>query len=106
MKWREFAAYMSGLDGKTPLGRIISIRAEDDREVLKQFTPEQRRIRSEWRRKKAKKMSAKDTETAIETFKRMFIQLAGSMTERPVEESRPESTEVPADAENDEADMS
>lgn len=97
---------MTGLDGKTPLGRIISIRAEEDREVLKHFSPEQKRIRSEWRRKKAKKMSAKDTETAIETFKRMFIQLAGNMTERPAEESRPENMEVPAHAENDEADMS
>ena len=80
---------MTGLDGKTPLGRIISIRAEEDREVLKHFSPEQKRIRSEWRRRKAKKMSAQDTQTAIETFKRMFIQLAGNMTEHPAEESRP-----------------
>lgn len=87
---------MSGLDGRTPLGRIISIRAEDDREVLKQFTPEQKRIRSEWRRKRAKKMSAKDTAAAIESFKRMFIELAGSMTEK-----RPEDAEGTADAKDD-----
>lgn len=96
---------MAGLDGKTPLGRMISIRAEEDREILKQFTPEQKRIRSEWRRKRAKKMSAKDTETAIESFRRMFIQLAGSMTERPVE-GRLEDAEDPADAEDAETDMS
>ena len=54
MKWREFSAYMAGLDGKSPLGRIISIRAEDDPEVLKRFTPEQRRIRSQWRSRRAK----------------------------------------------------
>ena len=58
MKWREFAAYMSGLDGKTPLGRIISIRAENDGDVLKQFTPEQRKIRRDWQLRRAKQISS------------------------------------------------
>lgn len=83
MKWREFAAYMAGLDGKTPLGRIVSIRAEDDREILKQFTPEQRRIRSEWRLRRAKKMPEADMNRVIEQFKNMFISMAGVMPPAP-----------------------
>lgn len=85
MKWREFAAYMSGLDGKTPLGRIISIRAEEDKDILRQFTPEQKRIRSDWRLRKARKMPEADMATVIEQFKNMFISLAGGVTAYPEE---------------------
>ena len=98
MKWREFAAYMSGLDGRTPLGRIVSIRAEEDRDILKQFTPEQRKIRSDWRLRKAKKMPKQDVNAVIEQFKNLFIGLAGSMTPRD------EGQEAVQD-ENAEADM-
>lgn len=77
MKWREFAAYMAGLDGKSPLGRIISIRAEDDPEVLKRFTPEQRRIRSMWRSRRAKERPQEDVNAFIESMKKALIKMAG-----------------------------
>lgn len=76
MKWREFAAYMAGLDGRSPLGRIISIRAENDPEILKQFTPEQRRIRDQWRRK-AKAASTADRDAFLEQMKRILVGMAG-----------------------------
>lgn len=77
MKWREFAAYMSGLDGKTPLGRIISIRAEKDSEVLMQFTPEQKRIHDKWAIRKARKMPKEDVDMVIEGLRRTFLRMAG-----------------------------
>jgi hypothetical protein len=105
MKWREFAAYMSGLDGRTPLGRIVSIRAEDDREVLKQFSPEQARIRNAWRQKKARQMNKDDVRAVIEGFRNMFIGLAGSMTEKPGEDAE-KTAEGLTDAEDAETDLS
>lgn len=54
MKWDEFRAFLQGIAPETPLGRIVSIRAEMDEEVLKHFTPEQNRIRSEWLHRTAK----------------------------------------------------
>lgn len=51
MPWTEFCSLLSGLMHDTPLGRIVAIRAEEDKEALKRFTPEQRRIRSQWRRR-------------------------------------------------------
>ena len=33
---------------ETPLGQIVSIRSEKDPKVLKGFSKEQRKIRSEW----------------------------------------------------------
>lgn len=79
MKWKEFAAYMSGLDGKTPLGRIVSIRSESDPEMLKQFTPEQRRIRADWRLKKTKQMPKQDLAAVYDMFKNAFISMAGGV---------------------------
>lgn len=85
MKWREFAAYMAGLDGKSPLGRIISIRAEEDPEILRQFTPDQNRIRNAWRTKKAKKVSSGDLNEFLDTMKRTFLGMAGISNARSEE---------------------
>ena len=54
MSWTEFKQMLVGIDNKTALGRIIAIRAEDDKEILKTFTKEQHRIRNEWKEKHTK----------------------------------------------------
>ncbi len=54
MSYQEFCILLSGIMPDTPLGQIVSIRAENDKEILKHFTPEQRRIRAEWRNRKYK----------------------------------------------------
>lgn len=77
MPWREFKQLLSGLSPDTALGRIVAIRAENDKDILKHFTPEQRRIRNEWRLRTAKAKSAEETENVIEQFKQMFINMAG-----------------------------
>lgn len=33
----------------TPLGRVVAVRMETDRERIKQFSPWQRQIQSEWK---------------------------------------------------------
>lgn len=67
---------LEGLSGETPLGLMVRVRAENDPEVLKQFTPEQKRMRSEYRTKIAKKKTDKEVTDAIEQFKQAFIGLA------------------------------
>ena len=76
MSWREFSYFLGGLSHETPLGRIVSIRAEENPETLKNFTPEQRKIRSEYRKKIALKKSDKEVKNAIEQFRQAFIQIA------------------------------
>lgn len=82
MKWNEFKALLVGIGSETPLGRIVSIRAEDDEEVLKHFTKDQHRIRNEWKSKRAKELAERMTESDMkavaEQFKQMFIQMAGT----------------------------
>ena len=77
MKWDEFADLLSGLGPDTALGRIVSIRAEDNDEILKHFTPEQHRIRNEWRRKQAKAISLEDRDAFLEEMKKAFLAMAG-----------------------------
>ena len=48
MTWSEFCTLLGGLNEKTALGRIVSIRAEKDPKIIRGFSPEQKRIRSEW----------------------------------------------------------
>ena len=53
MKWEEFRDLLVGIAPDTALGRIVSVRAEDRKEYLENFTPEQHRIRNEWKSKHA-----------------------------------------------------
>lgn len=68
---------LSGLNYNTPLGQIVSIRAENDPEVLKTFNREQKKIRAEYQKKMAKEKSDEEVSKAIEGFKQAFIRLAG-----------------------------
>lgn len=75
MKWREFAALLAGLDERTPLGRVAAIRAEDDPERLREFTPAMRRLRSAWRNRQAQRMPPQEVEAFLEEMKRAFLAL-------------------------------
>ena len=75
MKWKEFAALLAGLDNTTPLGRMAAIRAEDDPERLKEFTPSMRRIRAAWRTRQAARRPPEDLTVFLEEMKRAFLAL-------------------------------
>ena len=77
MKWSEFKALLAGIGADTPLGRVVSIRAENDDEILKRFTKEQHRIRNEWRSKKAKAITKSETVEFLEQMKQALISMAG-----------------------------
>jgi Tfp pilus assembly protein PilO len=72
MDWYEFTTKLQLLNEKTALGKIVSIRAENDNEVLKNFTNEQKRIRNEYRNRKAKNINMNDYNAAMAGFKEMF----------------------------------
>lgn len=77
MKWDEFIALLSGINHNTALGRMISIRSETNKDVLKEFTPEMRRMRAEWLNRNAKKVSIKERDRFLESMKNAFIRMAG-----------------------------
>ena len=77
MAWTEFCDLLSGLSANTALMRVVSVRAEEDPEVLKDFTPEQRRIRSRRRNRMAKQKSAQDVNSFLAQMQAVFQRMSG-----------------------------
>lgn len=77
MKWDEFKDLLMGISPDTALGRIVAIRSETDKDVLKHFTKDQKRIQADWKRRCAKKVSEEDMGEILEAFKNGFIEMAG-----------------------------
>lgn len=74
MSWTEFCSMLSGIMPDTPLGRIVSIRAEKDPKVLKNYSKEQKRIRNDWLLKRNKKL--KENPEAYKAYWEGFQQWA------------------------------
>jgi len=77
VSWDEFSSLLSGIDPETPLGRIVAIRSETDRNVIKHFTKEQKRIYDAWRNRRAEKMTPATYEQEMKVLEQMFAQLCG-----------------------------
>lgn len=75
--YAELSNLISGLMPDTPLGNIIQIRSEDDEEVLKNFTQEQKNIRWEYRRKLVSKIDQEEYKKVIAEFQKAFKEMAG-----------------------------
>lgn len=58
-------------------GNLVRIRSENDREIIKNFTPEQKKIRQDYRNKVAKNISENDYKQVIAEFQKMFKEMAG-----------------------------
>lgn len=56
MSWNEFCSLLTGIMYDTPLGRVVDIRSQKDKKIIEQFSPEEKRIRDEWLKRKHKKM--------------------------------------------------
>lgn len=67
ISWDEFCTHVSGLLPDTPLGKIVTIRSETDKNVLKNYTPQMRAIRSKWTNKMAQE-KLKDVEHLDQEF--------------------------------------
>lgn len=74
MSWGEFVTLLGGLMDNTPLGKVISIRSENNKDILKNFTKEQHRIRNEWRSRYISKIitvSKEDAARQVQMFQEM-----------------------------------
>lgn len=74
MEWREFGALLTGIMPKTPLGMIVQIRSEEDKDILKHFTREQHQIRNAWRSRHnpVKEMSEAEKQGAVKELQKIF----------------------------------
>lgn len=74
MSWDEFATLLKGIMPETPLGKTVSIRAEENKEMLSNFTEYEHTIRNEWRNKSnpVKEMSDTEKEAALKKVQNML----------------------------------
>lgn len=77
MSWGEFSSLLSGITPETPLGQIVSIRSEEDKDVLKHFTEDQHRIRNEWRSRWVKSITDMDATEQVRIFQEAMKQAFG-----------------------------
>ena len=78
MSWAEFATYLNGLTSESPLGRVVAIRAEDDAEKIKQFTPAQKALRNEWRRRQVQKKTPEQIKAMYQELQSAVVGAIGS----------------------------
>jgi Bacteriophage Gp15 protein. len=74
MEWREFSVLLAGILQDTPLGNIVRIRAEEDKDVLKNFSKEEHSIRNLWRNRHSaiEGMSDEEKKEKVEELKNIF----------------------------------
>lgn len=77
VSWDEFRSLLSGLSPDTPIGRVVAIRSETDKDVLKHFTADQKRIYDAWRARKAESITQETYERQMKELELMMAQLCG-----------------------------
>lgn len=77
VSWDEFCSLLAGISPETALGRIVAIRSETDKDVIKHFTRDQKRIYDEWRNRKAEAMTPETYEQQMAYLEQMMAQLCG-----------------------------
>lgn len=79
MSWSEFSALLKGIMPETPLGQVVSIRSEEDKDMLKNFTKEQHKIRNDWRNRNnpVRDMSEEEKAEEIRKVQEIFAKAFG-----------------------------
>lgn len=75
--WDEFRSLLAGIAPDTPLGRMVAIRAETDKNVIQNFTRDQKRIYDEWRSRRAETMTPETYEQQMLYLERMMAAMCG-----------------------------
>ncbi|MGP8315050.1 Gp15 family bacteriophage protein [Enterocloster aldenensis] len=75
--WDEFKALIAGLSPETALGRVVAIRSETDKDIIKHYTKDQRRIYDDWRGREAKEMDGKTFGKEMADLEKMFAAMCG-----------------------------
>ncbi len=70
VSWDEFKALIAGLSPETALGRVVAIRSETDKDIIKHYTKDQRRIYDDWRNREMKEMDGETFEKEMAGWRR------------------------------------
>lgn len=70
LHYSDWSKMVSGLMDDTPLGRVVGVRCEIDKDIIKNYTPEQRAVRDEWSRFLASRVTTKEI-SEVDWYKQM-----------------------------------
>lgn len=76
VSWDEFKSLLAGIAPETALGRIVAIRSETDKNTIKHFTKDQKRIYNEWRNRAAEQMPKQTYEQEMAHLERLMAALS------------------------------
>lgn len=74
---QEFRQLLSGLNGDTPLGYVVQIRAETDSKRIRQMTQKEKEIRTDWAKFREKNNKNKTIELKTEDISKIFSKMFG-----------------------------
>lgn len=77
VSWDEFRSLLAGISPDTVLGRVVAIRSETDKNVIKHFSRDQKRIYDAWRNRKADAMTPENFDQAMAKLEDMMARLCG-----------------------------
>ena len=79
MEWEEFCTLLTGIMPDTPLGMIVKIRAEEDKDMLASFTSEQMSIRNAWRSRHpiTENMTIEEKEESVSILQNILAETFG-----------------------------
>lgn len=80
MPWDEFSTLLSGLNGDTPLGRVVFIRSTEDKEYIKTFDASQMRIRNDWRAREAQRLVKNNPDEVKKQLEELQAALAAAFS--------------------------
>ena len=75
MSCEEFRQLLTGLNGDTPLGYVVQIRAEKNHKKIKEMTEKEKKIRSDWTVFKMKNNKAQRVELKTEDISKVFSKM-------------------------------
>lgn len=81
MPWDEFATLLSGLNGDTPLGRVVFIRSTEDKDYIKTFDASQMRIRNDWRTREAQRLVKNNPDEVRKQLEELQAALAAAFSD-------------------------
>lgn len=65
MPWFEFCDYLAGIDPNTPLGRVVQIRTETNKDIIASWPEDAQRKNAEWRYMQRRKFAESMTQEEI-----------------------------------------
>ena len=82
---------IAGLAPETALGRVVAIRSETDKDIIKHFTKDQRKIYDNWRWRTVRGMNEKTFKKEMKSLEKMFAAICLSLIHIFGEEYDPET---------------